>query len=187
MLFHLGALWRLNELGYLAKLTRISSVSGGSITAATLGVKWEQLEFDPSGIAQGFEGKVVEAVRSLARVTIDLPAVALGLLLPGSISARIAGAYRRRLLGEATLQALPDDTEGPRFVINATNLQSGVLWRFSKPYMRDYRVGEIKDPQLQLAAAAAAAVAASSAFRRPSVPCAYAFLSRPMSRRAGRI
>ena len=33
MLFHLGALWRLNELGYLKKLARISSVSGGSITS----------------------------------------------------------------------------------------------------------------------------------------------------------
>ena len=37
MLFHVGALWRLNELGYLPKLDRVSSVSGGSITAATLG------------------------------------------------------------------------------------------------------------------------------------------------------
>src|SRR5258708_12082538 len=36
MLFHLGTLWRLNELGYLPKLDRISSVSGGSITAALL-------------------------------------------------------------------------------------------------------------------------------------------------------
>jgi NTE family protein len=41
MLFHVGALWRLNELGYLAKLDRISSVSGGSITAALLGLRWE--------------------------------------------------------------------------------------------------------------------------------------------------
>ena len=31
MLFHLGTLWRLNELGYLPKLDRVSSVSGGSI------------------------------------------------------------------------------------------------------------------------------------------------------------
>lgn len=36
MLFHLGALWRLNEWGYLPQLNRISSVSGGSITAAVL-------------------------------------------------------------------------------------------------------------------------------------------------------
>jgi NTE family protein len=34
ILFHVGALWRLNELGYLPKLDRVSSVSGGSITAA---------------------------------------------------------------------------------------------------------------------------------------------------------
>ena len=38
-LFHLGSLWRLNELGYLPKLDRISSVSGGSITAGRLAVR----------------------------------------------------------------------------------------------------------------------------------------------------
>jgi hypothetical protein len=37
MLFHLGSVWRLAELGYLPKLSRVSSVSGGSITAAVLG------------------------------------------------------------------------------------------------------------------------------------------------------
>lgn len=40
MLFHLGALFRLNEAGLLLKLTRVSSVSGGSITAAVLALKW---------------------------------------------------------------------------------------------------------------------------------------------------
>jgi NTE family protein len=45
-------------------------------------------------------------------------------------------------------------------VINATNVQSGALWRFMKPYMRDYRVGEVPRPTLSLAQA----VAASSAF-----------------------
>jgi NTE family protein len=37
VLFHLGALWRLNESAYLPKFARISSVSGGSITAGVLG------------------------------------------------------------------------------------------------------------------------------------------------------
>ena len=41
MLFHLGTLWRLNELGYLPKLARISSVSGGSITNGVLGNELE--------------------------------------------------------------------------------------------------------------------------------------------------
>ena len=36
MLFHLGALWRLNEAGFLPRLARVSSVSGGSITAGLL-------------------------------------------------------------------------------------------------------------------------------------------------------
>ena len=40
MLFHLGALWRLNELGYLPRLDRVSSVSGGSITAGALAHGW---------------------------------------------------------------------------------------------------------------------------------------------------
>jgi NTE family protein len=43
MLFHVGALWRLNELGLLPRLDRVSSVSGGSITAATLGRRWGKL------------------------------------------------------------------------------------------------------------------------------------------------
>jgi NTE family protein len=39
-------------------------------------------------------------------------------------------------------------------------LQSGVLWRFSRPYARDWRVGKISNPTIDLATA----VAASSAF-----------------------
>ena len=51
MVFHLGCLWRLNELGFLSRLSRISSVSGGSITAGQLGLKWSRLQF-VDGIAQ---------------------------------------------------------------------------------------------------------------------------------------
>lgn len=45
MLFHCGTLIRLAELGYLApqKLRLVSSVSGGAITAAMLGVRWEEI------------------------------------------------------------------------------------------------------------------------------------------------
>src|SRR3982074_1911559 len=43
MLFHLGALKRLNEVGYLTKLKRVSSVSGGSITAGVLAMNWKRL------------------------------------------------------------------------------------------------------------------------------------------------
>jgi len=166
MLFHLGSLWRLNELGYLKRLTRVSSVSGGSIAAAVLGQRWSRLQFTEPGpqgnrVAANLEAEVVAPLRALADRTLDVPAVLAGMLLPGtSISAKLAAAYRRHLFGGATLQDLPSDEDGPRFVINATNLQSGVLWRFSRPYLADYRVGTILEPEVTLADA----VAASSAF-----------------------
>jgi NTE family protein len=148
MLFHAGALWRLNELGLLQQVDRLSSVSGGSITAALLGLNW------PPG---SFEAEIVRPLRALAAKTIDVPAVVVGVLLPGTtVNDRIASSFRRHLVGDATLQQLPDK---PRVVINATSLQSGALFRFSKPFLWDYRVGQVPDPQLSLATAVAASAA----------------------------
>jgi NTE family protein len=166
MLFHLGAIWRLNQLGYLKQLTRVSSVSGGSILAAVLGHRWGDLEFAPSGpggaeVAANLEREIAAPIHALAGRTLDVRVGLVGALVPrATISGRLAAAYRRHLFGGATLQDLPSDEEGPRFVINATNLQSGALWRFSRPYLADYRVGMIADPEVTLADA----VAASSAF-----------------------
>lgn len=157
MLFHLGALTRLNELGYLPKMDRISSVSGGSITAGVLAKKWSRLTFNGTGSAENFDELVTKPLRRIAGRTIDLPSILLGLLPFSSVGDRLAGAYRRRLFGKATLQDLPDR---PRFVLNATNMQSGALWRFSRPYMWDYLVGEVPNPTMPLSRA----VAASSAF-----------------------
>jgi NTE family protein len=157
MVFHVGVLWRLYEGRLLSDLKRISSVSGGSITAAVLGHRWSKLSFDPARVAQDFVPEIVRPIRDLASTTIDAEAIVLGLVLPGSVSDRVKAAYNKHLFSGATLQDLPD---APRFVINATSVQSGALWRFSKPYMRDYRVGEIVDPDVELATA----VAASSAF-----------------------
>jgi NTE family protein len=158
MLFHLGALWRLNELAHLSKLARVSSVSGGSITAGVLGLNWTKLAFDASGTATGFDANVVQPIRALASKTIDEPAILEGIFLPGSIADRVVGEYRKHLFGNATLQDLPPDP--PRFVINSTSVQSGALFRFSRPFAADYRVGVIPNPTIALAVA----VAASSAF-----------------------
>jgi NTE family protein len=157
MLFHLGALWRLNEVGLLRKVDRVSSVSGGSVTAGVLAFNWDRLAFDGAGVATGFQSQLVEPLRTMAGRTIDWQAILLGTLLPGSSGGRLAATYRKHLFGRMTLQEIPSQ---PQFVFNATNLQSGVLWRFSKPYLWDYRVGEVKKPTLELAVA----VAASSAF-----------------------
>lgn len=161
MIFHLGALWRLNESGLLKKLNRVSSVSGGSITGGMLGLQWTKLMFNEQGTATNLQDLVINPVLNLADHTLDLGSIIGGVINPfKTIGDEIADSYRGHLYGHATLQDLPADNQGPRFVINATNVQSKVLWRFSKPYMGDYRVGLIKNPKLQLAVA----VGASSAF-----------------------
>ncbi len=159
MLFHVGTLRRLNETGRLATLTRVASVSGGSLVASRLGQVWPDLNFNSSGVAEGFHELVEKPLLALASTTIDVPAVLTG-IWPGRISRRVAKVYDRHLFHGATLQDLPADGQGPRFIILATNLSNGTLWRFSQPYMRDWRTPPIGHPTLRLAEA----VAASSAF-----------------------
>jgi|SRR5215213_617382 len=161
MIFHVGALLRLNQLGFLKKLARVSSVSGGSLTAGVLALAWKNLSFNDNGVAGNLEELLTRPITRLANNTIDQGSIIKGILMPrSSISDEVTQAYRDHLFGNATLQDLPADNEGPRFVINATNVQTKVLWRFSRPYMGDYRVGLVKNPTTDLAVA----VAASSAF-----------------------
>jgi NTE family protein len=157
MLFHLGGLWRLNELGTLPTLDRVTAVSGGAIAAGALAAAWPSLEFDDAGRAEAFGPRVVDPLRALATRTLDVRAALLGVLLPGGANGRLATQYRRRLLGRRMLADLP---ERPEFIFTATGLQSGGMWLFSRRYMSDFRVGRVDDPDLPLAVA----VAASSAF-----------------------
>lgn len=157
MLFHLGVLWYLNDAKYLPKLDRISSVSGGSLTAGILAIKWSQLRFE-NDVATNFPQVVVTAVRKIAATTIDAGSVIRGILTPGtSIGERIVKRYRDVAFGDARLDQLPDR---PVFVINASNVQTGALFRFTKNYIADWRIGVIKNPTRLVAEA----VAASSAF-----------------------
>ena len=156
-LFHCGALWRLNELGYLQKVSRISSVSGGSIAAGLLAVKWTNLDFS-NGVARRLQTEVIEPLEAFCGKSIDVPSIVEGALLPWkTISDALSAHYDKDLFKGRTLQDLPDV---PRFVFNSTNLATGVDFRFSKPYAGDYRIGLIARPTFLVALA----VAASSAF-----------------------
>jgi NTE family protein len=158
MLFHLGVVWRLNDGGWLPRLDRVSSVSGGSITAGLLATRWSQLGFDDDGVARRFTELVADPIDEFATRRVDTPSILSGLAMPGvSIGERIAAIYRKELYGDSTLQDIPDR---PRFIINATNLETGSLVLFSRREITDILVGRVPSPEVPIAVA----VAASSAF-----------------------
>jgi len=155
-LFHCGALMRLNELGWLTKVTRISSVSGGSITSGMLAAAWQRLSVE-NGVITNLDAEVIKPLREFCSRSVDTMAVGWGAVLPGvSIGDMLAKAYDGLFSG-ISLQDLPD---APQFVFNATNLQTGRLVRLQKVRLAEYTIGAIPKPKIRLAVA----VAASSAF-----------------------
>ena len=132
MLFHLGRLIRLNETGHLKEIARVSSVSGGSITAGVLGLAWKHLDFGIGGIASNLDELVVKPVRKLGWEDDRQPGDHLGPVAP--LAHRLGHA--RELLRRVPLRR--EDGAGPfrrlerrgsRFVFNATNVQTGKLER----------------------------------------------------------
>jgi NTE family protein len=155
-LFHLGATWRLRELGYLSHIDAISGVSGGAIMAAILAKAWDELEAD--GFSdETFQRRVVEPTLRFADRRIDAWVIGLGFIPLVKPAHMLAWVLRKYLLGTMRLDELPDE---PRFIFNTAHVATGVSWVFQKPYMGDPRLGVIRDPKTLLADA----VAASASF-----------------------
>ena len=183
MLYHVGALQRLNDAGVLAELEVVSSVSGGSIAAGILARSWKQLRFvsrslPPAipeapavriAVAENFHEVIAKPASELASRSIALPAVISGLLPFISSADRLSHEYDRRLFNGMLLRDLReveerDGTEreprSPVFIFNATSLQTGELWQFRSRAMGGPLLGWTDPGDLRLAQA----VAASSAF-----------------------
>src|SRR5918993_1426509 len=85
-LFHIGVLWRLNELGWLRRLDMITSVSGGAIINGILAARWNSLNWqnipDVGECATNFEEEVASPLRAFCQRTIDVSSVVIGFLSP---------------------------------------------------------------------------------------------------------
>ena len=137
MLFHVGTLRRLNDSGLLPHISVVSSVSGGSVIAAYLAYRWNDLIFDISDRAANFEEVVEAPLRRLAGKTLDIPSVILGLLPFSSSANQQVKEFDLQLFNGAFLADIApggnnDGSKRPRplFILNATNLQTGELWQF---------------------------------------------------------
>ena len=158
-LFHLGAIWRLNELGYLPKLDEIVSVSGGSILSGYLGAKWSQLCFE-DGICTNFENEIVSPIKKFCATNIDTSTLLRSVITPWKLRRPgnlLEKTYRRKLYGDSTLQNFP---RRPVFMICSTDLLSGEDFSFSRSKAGTIFKIKIEDPKILISQC----VAASSAF-----------------------
>lgn len=174
-IFHLGALWRLHELGLLAQVDRISSVSGGSITSAyfaarilAAGAGRDAAAYARWCDALDFRRDIVEPFRAIAACDIRtwpvLKTFLVNFVLHRFGAHDLARAYAR-ILTRARLRDLP---ASPNFVFCATDLTFGVNWEFSRQRVGDYQAGYLQpnDPERRTPGdyPVALAVAASSCF-----------------------
>ena len=157
MLFHAGAIFRMNELGLLRKLDRISSVSGGSMTAAALAVAYPKFQYDANDRASNLAATFLKPLLDQASDSIDVGSAFAGLSPFTSAAAQAAESYDKNLTRGVRLGQLP---ARPLFVFNATSLMTGVTMRFRPDYVADYHIGQLKGLDIPLADV----VAASAAF-----------------------
>jgi len=169
MLYHVGALRAMNQLGMLRSVGRVSCVSGGSVAGAVLGLHWTQLKFNRNGVADNFDDLVAMPILKFSSHTVDWQ-TAIGKAM-GRANSHFEKRMNVLLFDGATLQDLPSDSDGPRFVFCATNVETGNLFRMSRPYMRDYAGPHSENPDLPLSTAVAASASFPPYLAPTRVPC----------------
>ena len=156
--FHLGVLGRLAEDGLLEKMTRISTVSGGTLVTGLVysiaGNKWPTSDF--------FLNQCLEQTRYyLTKRDIQLNAIFWGIIQPYALIQKRANLISKSIQNcwkiSGTLNDIPYQ---PRWTLNATTYESGKNWRFiPQRRMGDYVVNYVEKPNILLADAMAASAA----------------------------
>lgn len=156
--FHLGVLRRLADAHLLGSVSQLSTVSGGSLLVAAI---VSRFGWPTDG---EFASTVYPAMRELLTGHDLLSVRALGLrglvrfnfrLLRGR-SEILAALLERNWGVRGSLEDIPDR---PLWWINATCVETGKNWRFSKREMGDWSFGRHYEPKVKIADAVAASAA----------------------------
>lgn len=158
--FHLGVLKRLADEDLLERVAEISTVSGGSLAIAA--VFSGDLKIWPA--SKTYREVTFPHLKSvLTRADLfSLRAIGLAGLLRHNLKlvnrrANVLSSLLQTAWGvSGTLADLPDS---PRWSINATCIETGKNWRFSKRMMGDWVFGRHFAPAVPIADAAAASAA----------------------------
>jgi NTE family protein len=155
--FHAGVLRTLVRLGLKDRIKVVSSVSGGSITNALFGIR-----FDEIGSVEDFDRQVLDPLiafskrdprnvllRYKAMYFFNRVVAAVGMLAgtPGNPLTLFASRANSQLFIEQLdsilfeHKTLADLSKNVRIVLNATNLNNGARFRFDNEDFGDYKTG----------------------------------------------
>lgn len=138
-LFHLGALRRLDELGILTSLTDVSSVSGGSIMAASLA---NAMIASPSRAGQRMANfdAMASQVHDLTSCNLRRR-ILLERIEPTNWHNTLAELVAKELTKRITDKPLAALPASPNFTFCATDMAFGVDWVYTRTRAGDFQAG----------------------------------------------
>lgn len=141
-LFGLGSLIRLNELGILKNISRISSVSGGSILNGYLAMRWPELKFE-NNVATNFDIVIVKPILNYcSKTTMSKFGMGLNLINPFSSNAKkIQKQYDKLLFSGKSFSSITNMPGAPQFLFYGTSFQTGASVRMVDSLLFDYNIG----------------------------------------------
>jgi NTE family protein len=166
----LGVVRYLADVGRLADVRFLSSVSGGSIANGMLATRWAELrehDFTPGALDELVIDPIVDSI-SGSSLKLELIRNGWRAIGPRNRTYVLARAMDRRFFHGRTLASVDSEC---RFVINAANIATGVRFAFERDVIGDYVTGLAPSgDRLRVAFAAAASAAVPGAFAPLPVP-----------------
>jgi NTE family protein len=170
--FHLGVLKELHKLNVLGNIDIISTVSGGSIIGSFYVQNYAQKyinasQKDKNDVFNNFEQAFIKILKTnfvhKTLLRLARPDNLLHTISPDYSRTDVAAEVYEELLFSDCGKFLNDLPDKPQLIINATNMNNGKIWKFTKSWMGskpDYLVGLDEFTKYKIADA----VAASAAF-----------------------